>query len=177
MFVSIIFFRLSRNKINQFIASFVFLIVVAFTSDRSSFFNLRKSKQIIAYEQFENEFDVENQFENFSSFVFDITLSFDITWNLIKKTLKKILLSNNLNLSNNAISSVNVQILRAFNAAINFISENKIYETTICKCVKIKNMLRYKVDHIQLKLNELIIMIIKFKRIYKKEKNVVCLTY
>ena len=50
MFVSVISFRFNKNKIDQFIASFVFLIIVAFTSDRLSFFNLRKSKQTIIYE-------------------------------------------------------------------------------------------------------------------------------
>ena len=50
MFVSVIFFRSSKNKINKSIASFVSLIVVAFTLNRSSFLNLRKSKQIIVYE-------------------------------------------------------------------------------------------------------------------------------
>ena len=78
MFVFIISFRLNRNKIDKSIASFVFLIVIAFTSDRSSFFNLRKSKQIIVYEQSESESDVENQSENFNSFVFDMTFSLDI---------------------------------------------------------------------------------------------------
>ena len=76
--VFIISFRLNRNKIDKSIASFVFLIVIAFTSDRSSFFNLRKSKQIIVYEQSESESDVENQSENFNSFVFDMTFSLDI---------------------------------------------------------------------------------------------------
>ena len=60
MFVFVTSFRLSKSKIDQFIASFIFLIIVAFTSDRSSFLNLRKSKQIIVYKQFESEFDVEN---------------------------------------------------------------------------------------------------------------------
>ena len=78
--------------------------------------------------------------------------------------LKKILLSNNLNLLNNAVSGVDAQIFRAFNVAINFISENKSYKTAICKCVKVKSMLRYKVDHIQSRLNELIIIIIKLRR-------------
>ena len=87
------------------------------------------------------------------------------------------MLSNNLNLLNNAVSNVDAQIPRAFNVTINFISENEIYETTICKCVKIKNMLRYKVNHIQLRLNELIIIIMKFKKIYEEEKSVVCLTH
>ena len=71
--------RLSRSKINQFIASFIFLTFVVFTSDRPSFFNLRKSKQAIVYEQLESELDVENQSENLSSFVFDMTFFFDVT--------------------------------------------------------------------------------------------------
>ena len=44
MFAFVIFFQLNKNKIDQFIASFVFLIIVAFTSDRPSFLNLKKSK-------------------------------------------------------------------------------------------------------------------------------------
>ena len=44
MLVFIIFSRSSRNKIDKLIASFVFLIVVAFTFDCPSFFNLKKSK-------------------------------------------------------------------------------------------------------------------------------------
>ena len=84
---------------------------------------------------------------------------------------------NNLNLSNNAVSSADAQIIRVFNVAINFIFKNEIYETTICKCVRIKSMLLYKVGHIQSRLNELIIIIMKFRRIHEEKKNIVCLTY
>ena len=84
---------------------------------------------------------------------------------------------NNLNLLNDAALNIDAQILRVFNVAINFISENKVYEAAICKCMRIKNILRYKVDHTQSRLNELIIMIMKFKKIYKEKKNVVYLTH
>ena len=95
----------------------------------------------------------------------------------MKETLKRILLSSNLNLLNDAISNADAQIIRAFNAAVSFISENEIYKTTICKCVKVESMLRYKVDHIQSRLNELIIMIMKLKRIHEEEESVVCLIH
>ena len=84
---------------------------------------------------------------------------------------------NNLNLLNDAISGANVQIFRAFNVAISFIFENEVYKTIVCKYLEVKSMLRYKVNHIQLKLNELIIIIMKFRKIHKKEKSVVCLTH
>ena len=106
-----------------------------------------------------------------------MTFFFDVIWNFVKNTLKKILLSNNLNLLNDTVLNVNAQIIRAFNIAINFIFENEVYEAAICKCIKVKSMLRYKIDHIQLRLNELIIIIMKFKRIHEEEKNVVCLIY
>ena len=78
MFVSVIFFRPNRSKIDKSIASSAFLIVIAFTPDRSSFFNLRKLKQTIVYEQSENEPDVKKQSENLSSFISDMTLSFNV---------------------------------------------------------------------------------------------------
>ena len=95
----------------------------------------------------------------------------------MKEALKKILLLSSLSLSNDAVSNVDAQILRAFNIAINFIFENEIYETAVCKCVKVKSMLRYKVGHIQSRLNELIIMIMKLRRIHEEEKSLVCLIH
>ena len=78
MFVFIIFFQLNRSKIDQSVALFIFPIIIIFTSDRSTFLNLKKSTQIIVYKSSEIEFDIENRFEKLNSSVSDMTFFFNI---------------------------------------------------------------------------------------------------
>ena len=120
----------------------------------------------------------ELRFEKIVLFIFEEALFVNMISNVNHEALKKILLSNILRLFFVAELNVDKEILRTFNAIVNFIFNNKDYAVTICVCVKIKSVLQYKINNMHLKLDELMTIIAKLKIIHEKKNNeIVYLTH
>ena len=106
------------------------------------------------------------------------TLFININLNVNEKVLKKIMLSNNLKLFTVFKLNVDEEILQTFNAIVNFVFNKKDYAVAVCNCVKMKNVLQYKISNTQFKSNELMTIMTKFKRIHKGKNNeIVYLTH
>ena len=72
---------------------------------------------------------------------------------------------------------VNERLLSAFNNAIAFIFDIDHYTVSICTCIEIFNILRYKVNNFQSTLNELMLIITELKNVHEKDKSRICLKY
>ena len=97
--------------------------------------------------------------------------------NIAERILKKILLSNTIKLSEIIRFKVNKQFLNAFNDAAAFIFDINDYTASICVCVEVFNILRYKIHNIRSTLNELMLIITELKNVHKKDKNRIYLKY
>ena len=71
----------------------------------------------------------------------------------------------------------NERFLNAFNNAIAFIFNIDDYTVSICVCVEVLSILRYKINNIRSTLNELILIIIELKNVHKKGKDRICLRH
>ena len=71
----------------------------------------------------------------------------------------------------------NERFLNAFNNTTEFIFDIKNYIASICVCVEVFNILRYKINNIRSILNELMLIITELKNVHKKDKNRICLKY
>ena len=71
----------------------------------------------------------------------------------------------------------NERFLNAFNNAIAFILDINDYTFSICICVEVLNILRYKINNTRSILNELMLIITELKDVHKKDENKVCLKY
>ena len=165
MFASVTFFRLNKNKIDQLIALFIFLIVIAFISDRSLFFNLKKLKFIDFVEKKVELFAKQRQ------------SLFKRNKNIVEKIFKKILLFNAIKLFKEFRSKTDVQFLRVFNVVVAFIFNIENYFVAICIYVKISNVFHYKINNTCFKMNKLILMIAKLKRLHEKIDNTIYLIH
>ena len=71
----------------------------------------------------------------------------------------------------------NERLLNAFNNAVAFIFNNDDYTASICACVEVLNILRYKVNNIRSTLNELMLIITELKNVHEKDEDRICLKY
>ena len=71
----------------------------------------------------------------------------------------------------------NERLLNAFNNTAEFIFNIENYIASICVCVEILSILRYKVNNIRSILNELILIIIELKDVHEKNESKVCLKH
>ena len=71
----------------------------------------------------------------------------------------------------------NERLLNAFNNTIAFIFNIDDYIASICACVEILNILRYKINNTRSTLNELMLIIIELKNVHEKDKNKIYLKY
>ena len=71
----------------------------------------------------------------------------------------------------------NEQFLNAFNNAAAFILDINNYTISICVCVKVLNILRYKTNNIRSTLNELMLIITELKDVHEENKNRICLKH
>ena len=165
MFVSVMSFQLNESKIDQSIALFIFSIVVVFTHDRSMFFNLKKSKFTNFIKKKVELFTEQRQF------------SFKRNKHIVEEIFKRILLFNTIKLFEKFRLKIDVQLLRAFNVVVAFIFNIKNYFAATCICVKTSNVLRYKINNTRFKINKVILMITKLKRLHEKINNKIYLTH
>ena len=71
----------------------------------------------------------------------------------------------------------NKRFLNAFNNAIAFIFDINDYTASICVCVEVLSILRYKVNNIQSTLNELMLIIVELRNVHEEDKNRICLKH
>ena len=74
-------------------------------------------------------------------------------------------------------SETNERFLNAFNNAFTFIFDIDDYTVSICICVEVLNILRYKINNIRSTLNELMLIITELRNVHKEDENRVCLKY
>ena len=67
-------------------------------------------------------------------------------------------------------SETNEQLLNTFNNVIAFIFDIDDYIISICVCVEVLSILRYKINNIRSTLNELILIITELRNMHEKTK-------
>ena len=97
--------------------------------------------------------------------------------NIAERILKRILLSNTMRLSEIVRSETNEQLLNTFNNAVAFIFDINDYAASICVCVKVLSILRYKVNNTRSILNELMLIITELKNVHEKNEERIYLKY
>ena len=68
-------------------------------------------------------------------------------------------------------SEANERLLNAFNNAAAFIFDINDYTASICICVKVLNILRYKINNIQSILNKLILIITELRDVHERDES------
>ena len=156
------------------------MIVISFTSTSFLFFNFKKSRIIVVSDRIIDKIinSEKSRFEKIILFIFEEAFSINMISNVSQKALRKVLLSDILRLFITFKLNVDEKILQTFNAIVEFVFNNKDYAVVICVCVKIKSVLRYKINNMHLKLNKLMTVITKLKSIHEeKDNNIVCLIH
>ena len=74
-------------------------------------------------------------------------------------------------------SEMNERFLNVFNNAAAFIFDINDYTASICVCVEVLNILRYKINNIRPTLNELILIITELRDVYEKDEDRICLKH
>ena len=74
-------------------------------------------------------------------------------------------------------SETNERFLNTFNNAVAFILDINDYTVSICVCVEVLNILRYKINNIRSTLNELMLIITELRNVHERNENRVCLRY
>ena len=71
----------------------------------------------------------------------------------------------------------NKPLLYAFNNAIKFILDIKNYIISVCVCVEVLSILRYKINNTRSILNELILIITELRNVHEKNENKIYLKH
>ena len=71
----------------------------------------------------------------------------------------------------------NEQFLNAFNNATAFIFNINDYTASVCVCVEVLSILRYKINNIRSTLNELMLIIAELKNVHEEDKDRICLRH
>ena len=74
-------------------------------------------------------------------------------------------------------SETNERLLNAFNNAIAFILDIDDYTASVCVCVEVLNILRYKINNIRSTLDELMLIIAELRNVHEKDEDRVCLEH
>ena len=72
---------------------------------------------------------------------------------------------------------INKQFLNAFNDATAFILDINDYIVSICACVEVFSILRYKVNNIRSTLNELMLIIAELRNVHERDEDRICLKH
>ena len=91
--------------------------------------------------------------------------------------MKRTLLSNTMKLLETVRFEMNKRFLNAFNNATAFIFDIDDYIISICVCVEVLSILRYKINNIRPILNELMLIIIELKDVHEKDESRICLKH
>ena len=71
----------------------------------------------------------------------------------------------------------NERLLNAFNNAVAFIFDIDDYTASICVCVEVLSILRYKINNTRSTLNELMLIIIELRNVHEKDEDRICLKH
>ena len=71
----------------------------------------------------------------------------------------------------------NERLLNAFNNAVTFILDIDDYTASICVCVEVLSILRYKINNTRSTLNELMLIITELRDVHEEDENRVCLEH
>ena len=74
-------------------------------------------------------------------------------------------------------SEANERPLNAFNNAVAFILDINDYIISICVCVEVLNILRYKINNTRPTLNELMLIIAELKNVHERDEDRICLKH
>ena len=74
-------------------------------------------------------------------------------------------------------SEANERLLSAFNNAVAFIFDIDDYTASICVCVEVLNILRYKINNTRPTLNELMLIITELRNVHERDEGRICLKY
>ena len=96
---------------------------------------------------------------------------------IAERILRRILLSSTVKLSEIVRSEANERFLNAFNNTVAFILDINNYTASICICVEVFSILRYKINNTRSILNELMLIITELKDVHKRNEDRVCLKY
>ena len=96
---------------------------------------------------------------------------------IAKRILKRILLPNTVKLFEVVRLKANERFLNAFNNAAAFILDIDDYTASICVCVKVFSILRYKVNNIRSTLNELMLIITELRNVHERNEDRVYLRH
>ena len=96
---------------------------------------------------------------------------------IVERILKRILLSNIVRLSKIIRFKANERFLNTFNNAIAFILDTDDYTVSICICVEVLNIMRYKINNTRSTLNELMLIITELRNVHEKNEDRICLKH
>ena len=71
----------------------------------------------------------------------------------------------------------NKRLLNTFNNAAAFILDIDDYIVSICVCVEVFNILRYKINNTRSTLNKLMLIITELRNVHEEDENKVCLKH
>ena len=82
-----------------------------------------------------------------------------------------------MRLSEIARSETDERLLNTFNNAVAFIFDIDDYAASICFCVEILSILRYKINNTRSALDELMLIITELRNVHEREESRVCLKH
>ena len=91
--------------------------------------------------------------------------------------MKRILLSSTVRLFEIVQSETNKRFLSAFNNAAAFISDIDNYIASVCVCIEVFSILRYKINNTRPTLNELMLIIVELRNVHEKDEGRICLKH
>ena len=74
-------------------------------------------------------------------------------------------------------SEANERFLNVFNNATAFIFNTDDYTVSVCACVKVLSILRYKINNTRPTLNELMLIITELRDVHEGNENRICLKH
>ena len=111
------------------------------------------------------------------SVISENTLNEILQEDIAERILKRILLSSTMRLLEIVQFEANERLLNAFNNAAAFISDTDDYTASICVCVEILSILRYKINNTRPTLNELMLIITELRNVHEGDEGRVCLEH
>ena len=160
------------EKIDQLSKSNVVSSAVNSISFQIQFFNL--NKEIFAFSINQDTRFAEHEFLFIIS---ENTLNEILQENIAEQILKRILLSSTMRLSEIIQFKTNERLLNAFNNVTAFIFDIDDYTASICVCIEVFSILRYKINNIRSILNELMLIITELKNVHEKNEDRICLKH
>ena len=68
-------------------------------------------------------------------------------------------------------SEANERLLNAFNNAVAFIFDINDYTVSVCVCVEVLSILRYKINNTRPTLNELMLIIAELRNVHERDED------